>query len=85
MPRLPGRESTRRRVPLADALVARFYMAWENVGGQCCIEGCEHVLAEECEPVSAEPMPGPGLIVRESNIEDYIGHACRCCMARILE
>lgn len=95
MPRLPGRKSSRRSVPMgADLLVSSFIMVHESWLWRqpCVIQGCDHRMGpnpddgahwavqwEECAQEAA------AYIVRETNLDDPIGIACPCHVREILQ
>lgn len=60
MPRLPGRESTKREIEIENAEVVSFIFEWEPFakGKRCSIIGCDHKLMGE-RTDKVDPERGP--------------------------
>ena len=97
MPRLPGRESTRKTIALEQATIASFQMPWEDrvAKKQCCIEGCTHRCSgrtdggtdfkqfEPCARNNAAVIYDESLMPGPTP-DPYVGFACPCCVDKIL-
>lgn len=95
MPKIPGRESTRKTVDLEFAMVASFLMPWEHVGKPCCITGCEHRIDGRLAAdtgLGSQEFCGRGnaaTIYDERRMpgpkpDPYVGMACPCHVEQIL-
>lgn len=92
MPRLPGREPTRRTVPSTEGLLAAsFLMPHEDKywARPCVIKGCEHKMGNvnwrtdrDWKPCSDEALPA--FVVHKDRMEQSLGLACPCHIAEIL-
>lgn len=92
MPRLPGRESTRRTVDSTEGLlVASFMMPHEDRywAKQCVVKDCEHTMGNvnwrtdrEWKPCSEDALPAH--VVHEDRMDKPVGMTCPCHTDEIL-
>ncbi len=98
MPRLPGRKSTAKTIPLERAVISSFAMPWEGkvVKRTCCIEDCDHKCSgrtdgkttfEPFEPCSRSNV---GFVLDKELMEagddwPFVGICCPHCTDRILD
>lgn len=93
MPRLPGREPTRRTVKSTDGLlVASFLMPHEDKywARPCVIEGCDHRMGNINWPTDRDWQPCsdkalPAFAVQNTAIHQSVGLLCPCHVAEVLE
>lgn len=90
MPRKPGREPTKIKIPLEDLAIASFFFPWERAYAkrECIVEGCDHRIGQ-C--VTADGQPGVA-VHEQQYLRDHrmgtrkarSGPACSCCTTRLL-
>lgn len=100
MPKLPGRESTRLKLPLDGLVVAHFFLPWEKayMNRECVIEGCDHIIGGKSTTSGTWKTCGdnqmPGYVYDEEQYEKDRavgtmkakgGPACICCTTKILD
>lgn len=94
MPKMPGRESTRKTIPIEQATIANFVMPWmrETQNKPCCIQGCSH-KADGNQGTLAKPewcsISNAASIYDERKMpgpkpDPYVGLACPCCVDKLL-
>lgn len=90
MPKLPGRESVKLKIPLEKLVIASFFMPWEGryAKRECIVEGCDHRI-EDCYVANRQP----GIAVEEKQYDRDLkdgtmrarsGPVCEHCTDAIL-
>lgn len=95
MPKLPGREDTRKTVDSTEGLlVGSFIMEHEEWmwRRKCVIKGCDHRMgpktdepgwATNWKPCSDEALPS--FVCKADNLDENLGMACACHTKEILD
>lgn len=89
MPKIPGRESTRKTIPIANLEIASFVMDHEEWLWRrpCAIEGCGHRLG--CNPAkrdwtTCDERQVAGFAVKSGQYDRDTYPVCPCCVTKIL-
>jgi hypothetical protein len=92
---MPGRKSTKLKVPIEQLAVASFFMPWEQryAKRECIVKGCDHRI-DNCQSVEGGVPRSPAIEVqldqyekdhKEGTMRALSGPVCAHCVDRILD
>lgn len=93
MPKLPGRESTRKTLELEDIEVASFVGVWDKYVYKktCCVTGCDHIISgvwKEGHWETCGEGAGSAIVYDKNQPDDVRQHhyaICVCCLGKLDE